>query len=247
MSTALPASLPRVGDSLRVLYRSVGWDLRLQSRYQIVTVSLVVTAAYGLVLRLLPDSWLRDATILLVLADPTMIGFLFVGALVLFERDAGITAAVAVSPSSPALYVWSKAVSLTTVSVVCAVALTVAGHGMNFRMVPLLGGVVLTSLMFVFIGIVAVVRVRSVNGYLLIVPVFLVPMYLPLLGSAGFAQSPLYYLLPTQGSLLLIARALESRPAWEALYGVTILGLWLIASCYAATRSYESHVRGRRS
>ena len=118
---------------------------------------------------------------------------------------------------------------------------------MNFRMVPLLGGAVLTSLMFVFIGIVAVVRVRSVNGYLLIVPVFLVPMYLPLLGSAGFAQSPLYYLLPTQGSLLLIARALESRPAWEALYGVTILGLWLIASCYAATRSYESHVRGRRS
>ncbi|MBW1597678.1 ABC transporter permease [Streptomyces sp. JJ38] len=232
-------------STLRTLARAVGWDLRLQLRHQIVTVALLVTAAYGVGLRLLPEDWLTDVTVLLVLADPTMIGFLFVGALVLFERGAGTLHAVAVTPLSPALYVWSKALSLTAISVVCATMMTAVGHGSGFRPLPLLVATVLTSLFFVFIGLAAVVRVRSLNEYLLIVPVFLVPLYLPLLGFLGLGTSTLYYPLPTQASLLLIQRSLEARPWWEAGYAVALLTLSCAAAFVWAVRSFSAHLCGK--
>jgi fluoroquinolone transport system permease protein len=232
-------------DTLRTLARAVGWDLRLQLRHQIVTVALVVTAAYGTGLRLLPEDWRNDVTVLLVLSDPTMIGFLFVGALMLFERGAGTLHAVVVTPLSPSLYVWAKAVSLTVVSVVCALMMTAVGHGTDFRPVPLIAAVVLTSVLFVFVGIAAVVRVRSLNEYLVIVPVFLVPLYLPLLGFLGLGGSALYHLLPTQASLLLIQRSLEPRPLWEVVYAVALLTASSAVAFRWASRSFDAHVRGR--
>lgn len=242
--TAAPARRSR-RDTLWTLANAVGWDLRLQLRHQIVTVALLVTVAYGIGLRLIPEDWRVDVTVLLALSDPTMIGFLFVGALMLFERGAGTLHAVVVTPLSPALYVWAKAVSLTAISVLCALTMTVVGHGTDFRPVPLIAAVVLTSMFFVFVGIAAVVRVRSLNEYLLIVPVFLVPLYLPLLGFLGLGGSALYHLLPTQASLLLIQRSLETRPAWETFYAVGLLTVASAVAFFWAVRSFEAHVRGR--
>ncbi|MFI8356849.1 fluoroquinolone export ABC transporter permease subunit [Streptomyces cyaneofuscatus] len=232
-------------DTLRTLARAVGWDLRLQLRHQIVTVALLVTAAYGIGLRLLPDDWRDDVTVLLVLSDPTMIGFLFVGALMLFERGAGTLHAVVVTPLSPSLYVWAKALSLTAISVVCALTMTVVGHGTDFRPVPLITAVILTSLLFVFVGVAAVVRVRSLNEYLVIVPVFLIPLYLPLLGFLGLGGSWLYHLLPTQASLLLIQRSLEPRPLWEVFYAVALLAASATVAFFWASKSFDAHVRGK--
>ncbi len=244
--TALDAPVPRGSrDTLRTLARAVVWDLRLQLRYQIVTVAVLVTAAYGIGLRLLPEQWRADVTVLLVLSDPTMIGFLFVGALMLFERGAGTLHAVAVTPLTPALYVGAKALSLTAVSVVCALTMTVTAHGTGFRPVPLLTAVVLTSALFVCVGVAAVVRVRSLNEYLLIVPVFLVPLYLPLLGFLGIGGRAAYHVLPTQASLLLIERSLAPRPLWEVFYAVGLLAVAGAAAFVWAVRSFDARVRGR--
>lgn len=232
------------GDTVRTLANAVGWDLRLQLRHQIVTVAVLVTVAYGIGLRLIPEDWRVDLTVVLVLSDPTMIGFLFVGALVLFERGAGTLNAVVVTPLTPALYVWAKAVSLTAISVLCALTMTVIGHGRDFRPAPLIVAVVLTSMLFVFVGIAAVVRVRTLNEYLVVVPVFLVPLYLPLLGFLGLGGSALYYPFPTQASLLLIERSLETRPAWEIFYSIGLLAISTAAAYFWAVRSFRAYVRG---
>jgi fluoroquinolone transport system permease protein len=230
--------------SWRILLHAVLWDLRLQLRYQIVTVAIAVTAVYAVLLRLVPEEWRDDTTVLLVLADPTMIGFLFVGALMLFERGASTLQAVVVTPLSPAQYVWSKATSLTAISLVCAVTMTVGGHGGDFSPVPLLVSVALTSLLFVFIGIAAVTRVRTINEYLLIVPLYLVPLYLPLLDFFRVLESHLFLFLPTQASILLLRRSLEPRAGWEGIYGPALLVPCVAAAYIWARRSFETHVRG---
>ena len=38
---------------MRRLFRTIGWNLLLQLRYQIITVAIVITAAYTLVFKLL--------------------------------------------------------------------------------------------------------------------------------------------------------------------------------------------------
>ena len=101
----------------------------------------------------------------------------------------------------------------------------------------------LSSLLLVFIGLVAVVRVRSINAYLVIVPLFLVPLTLPLVQTIGNVESPLLYALPTHGSLLLLQAAFEPRPAGKIAYGVAILTAAITLAQRCAVSSFDRHVR----
>ena len=237
-----PAVLDRTRRPARILARAVLWDLRLQLRYQIVTVAVVVTALYGVLFRALPAARADGVTALLVFADPTTIGFLFIGVLVLFERGAETLYAVVVTPLSPGQYLWSKAISLTSIALPCGVFVAFAAKGGGFSPLPLVLGVTLTSLLLVFVGFVAVARVRSVNEYLLIVPLYLVPATAPLVALAGI-DHPVLYLFPTYGTVLLLEAAFQPLPAWQLGYAVAILAVTVAGAYVWARRTFERHVR----
>ena len=84
--------------------RAVVLDLRLQVRYRIVAVAAMITALYAIGFQLAPERPSETVVVVLVFSDPTTIGFLFVGVLVLFERGAGTLGAVVVTPLSTAQY-----------------------------------------------------------------------------------------------------------------------------------------------
>lgn len=230
----------------QVLARAVAWDLRLQVRYQIVTVSVAISLGYAILFRVAPAARTEELAALLVFSDPTTIGFLFVGVLVLFERQSGTLQAVAVSPLSPGQYLWSKAISLTLVALLCAGLVAVAAHGWQVRVLPLVAGVALTSLLLVFIGFVAVARVQSVNQYLLVVPLYLVPATVPLAALAGL-ELPLFYAFPTYGSLLLIEGGFAPLGAGQAVYALLILGSATVVAFWWARNSFQRYVRGQGS
>lgn len=227
----------------RMLGRAVAWDLRLQLRYQIITVAAVVTAIYALVFRILPETAGDRPLVMILFSDPSVLGFLFVGVLVLFERGANTLQAVAVTPLSAAHYLWAKAISLTAVATASGWAIALAGWGWRLGHAALVAALVLTSLLFVFLGVVGVARARSVNEYLLIVPLFLAPINLPLLAFLGIAESPLFYLLPTQASVVLFRAAFEARPAWEIAYALVYLPLSVFGAFLWARRAFERSLR----
>ena len=74
--------------SWRRLTRSVANDLRLQYRHKFYHVYLVITILYLAALRLIPADARPVVLSLLIFTDPAMLGFFFVAALVLFEKDA---------------------------------------------------------------------------------------------------------------------------------------------------------------
>lgn len=235
-------ALDRTRRPARILTRAVFWDLRLQLRYQIVTVAVAVSVLYEVLFRLLPAARSDEVTVLLIFADPTTIGFLFVGVLVLFERGAETLYAVVVTPLSPGQYLWSKAISLTSISVLCSLFVAVGAKGTAFNPLPLLFGVTLTSLALVFVGFVAVARVQSVNEYLLIVPMYLVPATLPILALAGI-ESPLFYLFPTYGTVLLLEAAFHPVSVWQLGYAVAVLAASVVGAYVWALRAFDRHVR----
>ncbi len=230
--------------SARVFCRAVAWELLLQVRYQVVTVAVVVTVLYCVLLRLAPDSVRETLTVVVIFSDPTTLGFIFVGVLVLFERGAGTLQAVVVSPLSAVQYLWAKATSLTVVVVPCSVVIAaVSRGGLGFNVPVLVLGTGLTSVMLVFIGLIGVVRARSLNAYLVVTPLFLVPLMLPLAPYLLHTWFPLFYLVPTSGSVLLLDAAMTSAVGWEAVYGVCILVAAIVVVQRAARRSFEKHVR----
>lgn len=243
MSAAAPPGPVVLRRSLRMLLRAIGWDLRLQLRYQIVTIAVVVTKLYSVILQGVPRPYVDPALVLLIFSDPSMLGFLFVGALVLFELGANTLEAVVVTPLSSSQYLWSKAISLTVISLPCGFAMAFAGHGAGFDYLALFAAIALSSLLFVFLGLVGVARVRTVNEYLIRVPLFLIPTALPFLNFVGVTNSRVLYLIPSQASLILFQAAFERRPAWEIAYAVGYLLVWLLAAFFWARRSFDRYIR----
>ena len=231
------------------LLSMVLWDLRLQARYNIVTVTCVVTALYVLVFRAVPAAREEDILILLLYSDPSMLGFMFIGALVLFEKDANILRALTVTPLRTSQYLWSKAISLTLIVVPASLVMGIAARGAGLSFGYLLLAVILSSLLFIMIGFSGVARVTTFNQYIIVVPLFLAPLCLPFLNLFGVTDTYWLYLVPSQASLLLFQAAYRAVPPVKLVYAVLYLALWIGLAYAAAARSFEAYIvrGGKRS
>ncbi|WP_456297986.1 fluoroquinolone export ABC transporter permease subunit [Geosporobacter subterraneus] len=103
-------------------------------------------------------------------------------------------------------YLVSKMISLTVLAVLAGTIIALFSRGKAVNYYLLLGGIVLTSFLFILIGFVAVAKFRTVNEYVMTSVLYMMVLPLPLLDFFGILQSPLFYLFPTQASLLLLRR-----------------------------------------
>ena len=231
----------------RALASMVRWDVRLQFRYGFYAAYAVLTVAYALALHVAPTAFRPSLLVLVVFNDPLVLGLYFVAALVLFEKGDGVLDALVTSPLSARAYLASKVASLSFLSVLASVVLAVASVGTAFDPLALVVGVGLTSALFVLLGFVLVARFDTLNAYFLVGTAALAPLGLPLLGTFGLVESPVWYAFPTYGTLVLLTGAFgAAHPAWELAYSVLYLCLWIGIAWVAAERAFERHVvRGR--
>lgn len=212
------------------------WDVKFFLRYQIITVALVIAMLYSLVLQLLPvrtDVFL----ILIIFSDPTFLGFLFIGVIILYEKSANTIQALSVTPARLSAYIISKATVLTIIALVTAVAISISGKGFHFNIFYLTLAVVLSSLLFVFLGMVGVSNVKTFNQYIIIIPVFFAPAVIPLLELFDFFTSPLFYIVPTKASLLLFEASYRDVAIPDLIYAISYLILCIFFSYRWAYKS----------
>ena len=216
------------------------WDLFRQTKYNIVGVTVAVTLLYVAILYFVPlEGHNKDLLlVLLIFNDPAALGVLFVGALVLFEKTDRTFFALAVSPLTPEGYLWSKAVSLSLITLFASSVMAVVGHGWQFDWVLFVIGLCLSSVFYIFLGFFIVAYCQSFNQYILRVALFLLPVGLPLLNLFGVTDSILLYLIPSQATLILLEGAFIAFPLGQILYAVLYLILWIFISFFLARRAY---------
>jgi fluoroquinolone transport system permease protein len=191
-------------------------DFILMWRNKIILVAAIITLLYMVVLQVLPQAFFNMVLTTLIFTDPVMIGFLFIGAMVLFEKNGNTLQAVAVSPVRSVEYLWSKAITLTIVAVLAGLLMAIAGKGINFNIILFLAAAVFSSLLFVFIGFVGVSMVKTFNQYFIIIPLFMIPGFLPFLNYYGITDTLAFYLIPTQAALLLFNAAFQRETIIDA-------------------------------
>jgi len=227
---------------MKRLITTVLWDLRLEVQYQIVTVATLVTALYVLIFLNIPGEY-DQILVTLIFSDPALLGFMFIGGLVLFEKGAGTLEALVVTPLRVWQYLWAKTISLTLIALPCSVGMAVAGHGWQLHYPYFLLGVVLTSCLFVLIGFIGVARVKTLNQYLIVVPMFLTPFFLPLFNFFGVTNTFWLYLIPSQASLILLEAGLSSEVATEEIiYAITYLLICIGLAYFFARLSYIKYI-----
>lgn len=230
------------GYNVNALRSMLRWDMRLQARYGFYAVYAVLTVIFILGLRTVGPALRTEAAVLLIVTDPTVLGFYFIAAMVLFEKEEGVLDALVMSPLGDSGYLISKVITLSLLAVVASTLVAVFGHGNTPGLAVLICGVSLAAALFVLIGFVAVARFDSINEYFISSVGWGTVLFLPLFGYVGIIQTPLFYVLPAQPVLLLVEGGFRPLAAWEVIYAFGYLLIGNAIAFVAARSAFRRHI-----
>jgi fluoroquinolone transport system permease protein len=218
------------------------FDIRFQFRHGFYYAYLFVSLVYILFLRFIPWDMKPLVAALLVFSDPGIMGFFFVGGIVLLERGQKVLDNLFITPLQVEEYLVAKAVSLALLAVSTSFAIVIFTFGAAFNPLPLFLGVALTSSISTLAGLTLAVKATSLNGYLFTSPLFLVPFTFPLIDYVGVLPSRLFYLLPGKAALILIDAAFLGGDLPEMLLALVSLTVWTMAAYFWAREAFYQSI-----
>jgi fluoroquinolone transport system permease protein len=168
--------------------------------------------------------------------------YFFIAGLVLFEKGEGILEGLVVTPLQTNEYLASKTATLTLLALVENLIIIVLVYGFEFRLLPLLGGLVFTAGVYVLLGFVVVARYDSINEYLMPASLFVGLLQLPWIGYFNLWNPQVFYVFPTQGPLLLLKWAFHPIETWQIVYAVVYSLVWIAIFYVLARKSFRRFI-----
>jgi fluoroquinolone transport system permease protein len=203
---------------------------------------------YFLTTQAIPDMNKPIFHSMLLFFDPAIIGIMFIGALVLFEKSENVLQALVITPMKTDDYLFSKIISLTILSIISAlifvILLNIFGD-IDFNIIYLSVSIILTSVMLILLGFILVSRVNSINEYLLAMLVsFLGLLFPPMLHYSGLYENAIFYIWPTQASFTLFTGVFNAAnlELWEIAYGIFYQVIWIGLLYFLAKKAFYKHI-----
>jgi len=208
-------------------------DVRFQFKQGFYLVYILLTLIYMVILGVLPVEWKSTIIPLVLFSDPSMVGFFFIGALVMLEKVQGVLQYVVVTPLRSLEYLLAKVFSLTILAIVATVMITLATYGYDLNWFLLIIGVILTSSFFVFFGFIVAVRCTTLNQYFIRMIPYLLFIVLPCFSLIGFPYDWLFNIFPSVAGLKLVYGAFKGIDFLSAAaYSVYLLLANLVIAHY---------------
>ena len=212
-------------------------EITLQWRQGFWLVYFVFTAIYVTVLLSLPEKSRMLVSLILILSDTTMLGVIFIGALVLLEKQQAVIQSLFVTPLEPSKYIWSKTISLSLIAVCMSMLVYLPVWHFTAYTLLLLACIAFTAGTFVLLGLGLASRVDTINQYFGLMMGASMLLILPVLPYLLLEQHPVFLFLPYVASLDLMLGARESLPLWRIFLDIILLVAWgYIAYKYALRR-----------
>ncbi len=227
---------------MKNLLNTIKWDAVLIYKFGIITIALIISLMYSIGLILSNTTGLEKVVSVLIFSDPVMYGFLFTALLILFEKGANIHQALAVTPMPISHYVWSKAIVFTILAFICSSLIILAARPDYFNFLAFFPAVILSSSLFVFIGIIGTSYIDNFNQFILLMPIVLAPICLPFLAYFNLYHSGLFYIIPSHACLLLFKASVEPITIWQWLYALVFLIMCNILCYKLAIRHYKVRI-----
>ncbi|NIK79277.1 fluoroquinolone transport system permease protein [Paenibacillus castaneae] len=224
------------------LIKMIRHDIQFQWRHRFYFAYMVVCSVYLLLLHGIPSGYKEKTAMLLTFSDPSALGLIFAGGILLLEKDQGIHDCLFVTPLRLTEYLVAKACSLSLLSLIAA--WVIHGFSLGMPSSPFLFslGVLLSSSFFTLLSIGVVVRTQSINGFILLIQLYALPFTIPLLSLLDWGPRMLYSLFPTYGSLLLLSSIYRPIALHEIIYAIGILIVGNIAIFIWARHSFQQRI-----
>ncbi len=206
------------------LLNALKTDIIFQYRQGFYWIYLLITLVYMTIMSKLPEGNIKAVGVMLaVFSDPSMLGFFFIGGIVMMEKVQGVIKYLGVTPVYAWEYLLAKALSLSLVSLAAGSLITKVTYKGEVRFGLLLLGILLSSVFFTLYGFLIAAWARTINQYFIKMVPFMVLIALPCFSFLLKEQSVLFDLFPSVAGLRLIQGAFFGIPSSRALLNVFIL------------------------
>lgn len=218
-------------------------DIRYQAKYGFYFLYAFISILYIAILFLCPESYRKTALALIILSDPAMLGYFFIGGIWLLEKGEGLHGYWGITPLRPIEYVLSKAVSLAVISVISAgfTAAITLGTSVNLFLLAL--DVFAGSMIFTVAGLFVASYARSVNHYMLLATPFAVFAITPPILAAFSITHPIFWLFPGMALWRVIGDSIGLADKISVL-PYLILAIWfgavLLSACGRMPRAMQA-------
>lgn len=225
--------------------RLVRWDLVTQLRHGFWVAAAFATLPWIGVLLAIDEAQSRALLPAIIFLDLSIIGPLFMAGVYFFEKREGSLRAITVSPVATWQWLTAKLVTLALCGVTVSVGLVLLELGLDAPWGAVLLATVLENLLFVLLGFILAAPTEAFGSFFLRFALFFGVAEIPALAFLG-VEHPLYWLLPTQPTVVLLRGAFEGAPAGEMALAAAAQLAWIVAAFTLCLRLFERHVRGRR-
>ena len=211
------------------LLKQIKWQFLIFQKNNLITMIAGITAFYVFVIYFLKDLGnIEKFTTLLILNEPTMVGFVFIGLAIILEKDQQVLSALFITPINHHFYLISRILTLSIISLFCALGMVLTAKGTSFNLLHFSVGVFSSCILFSFIGIYVVSHTTEVLHFMLRSIPLVVVMSLPILNYFEVTDLSILKLFPVQGSLNLIINSYKTSPNFsELIFGYISIAVWI--------------------
>ncbi len=217
-------------------------DIKFQFRHGFYYAYLFVTIFYVFALVNIPTTLRASVTTIVIFTDTTMLGFFFIGAIVLLEKGQNIFESLFITPLKVYEYMLAKLLSLALIAVLSAELIMFFAHGAVPNHVVFSLGLLFNTMFYTLFGVTFAARAENVNDYFAKALGGGLLLCLPLLGYFNIIDSPIFYLFPSQATLVLIETAFREVDPLEIAYAFGSLGVWLVIAAKLAYQSFYQQI-----
>lgn len=224
------------------LLTTIKYDVISQFRHGFYFAYLFVSLLYIILLKAIPESIQAKAETLILFSDPVVLGFYFIGGVVLLEKSQNTMDSLFVTPMRIYEYIFSKVISLSLLTVGASLLIAFITSGFNFKPLSMLIGVTLSSVFFTLLGFTLAVRSKTLNSYLITSSLYTVVFFLPVLNFLQITDVPLFSIIPGNSALKLIEGSYGSASFSEMLYAVLLLLVWTAIAYIWAQKCFYKYI-----
>jgi fluoroquinolone transport system permease protein len=227
---------------MRRLHSTIICDIRLQVRQGFYYAAAFVALFWAIVLSRAPSDRLLIWMPVFILSNILINTFYFMAGLVFLEKAEGTLMAQCVTPLRNWEYLLSKLVTLALVAVGESLVIIVAGYRGSFTPLGFISGIVFSAVICSLAGFLFVIRYDSINEFLFPSFLFTLISVPPFLGYFDLLGTPLLYLHPLQGPVLLTKAAFGPIAGWQWVYSVLSSALWFTSLLALSNRAFKRFV-----
>ena len=207
-------------------------DILFQFKHGFYTIYAVLTIFYVFVLSYIPQDITDIVAPLILLSDPSVVGFFFIGGILMLEKNQGVLDYLFITPLHLLEYLMAKIFSLTLIAIMSSMIIAY-GSGILFSPILLISSILLISFFFTLLGFIVALKCETINQY-----------FIKMIPSMFFLISPCLLLLvikdariigfvPSVASVYLILGSFQGIQIWEfVFYGISLIVFIILCVLY---------------